>query len=188
MKRTAIVAILSVLLPVSAVAGWELDAPNSAIRFKTTIYLVNPVRGGFETFSGKFVYDERDMTRSTADITIDVASIRSGIGLRDRDLRGSRFFEAAKFPTAEFRSRKVETVSEGKLRVTGDLTMHGITREEVLDVTGPTALGKGADGKDRIGGTATTTISRKAYGMGGLIGSDEVEISADIRLVRTDGP
>lgn len=188
MKRFAVVAALSLFLsPVAANAAWTLDTQGSAIRFKTTIYLVNTVNGGFDKFSGKVVYDEQDVTKSTAEITIDPASIKSGISMRDSDLRGARFFDVAKFPTAEFRSKKVEKVSEGKLKVTGDLTMHGVTNEVVLDVEGPTALAKGSDGKDRVGGKAKTTISRKAFGMGGVIGSDEVAILIDIVLTRGDG-
>ena len=189
MKRITSMALLSMmLLPVAVQAGWQLDPQQSAIRFKTTIYMVNTVNGGFDRFSGKVVYDEQDVTKSGADITIDVASIHSGIGLRDKDLRGERFFDVAKFPTAQFRSRKIEKVSAGTFKVTGDLTMHGVTREVVLDVEGPTAPVKGADGKNHVSGKATTTISRKAFGMGGIIGSDEVGIAIDIGLIQADGP
>ena len=188
MKRFASATVLAlILVPAVALSAWNLDSRKSAIHFKTTIYLVNTVNGGFEKFSGKVVYDDQDITKSTAEITIDAASIYSGIGLRDSDLRGARFFDVAKFPTALFKSKKVEKVSGGGLKVIGDLTLHGVTREVTLDVTGPTALSKGADGKDHIGGKATTTISRKMFGMGGIIGSDEVEISVDINLVRADG-
>ncbi len=187
MKRFASAVLLSLLLPAVSFAGWDFDPRLSAIRFKTTTYLVNSVNGGFDTFSGKVVFDDQDVTKSTAEITIDVASLHSGIGLRDKDLRGGGFFDVAKFPTAVFKSKKVEKVSEGKLNVTGDLTLHGVTREVVLDVTGPSAIRRGADGKDHVGGKATTTISRKMFGMGGVIGSDEVEISIDVNLVRADG-
>ncbi len=189
MKRFASVAALALLLllPAAVHAGWILDSQKSAVRFKTVIYLVNPVNGGFDKFSGNIVYDDRDITKSSAEITIDAASIHSGIGLRDNDLRGGRFFEVSKYPTAVFKSKRIEALSEGKLKVTGDLTLHGVTHEVVLAVTGPAALGKDADGKDHVGGKATTTISRKMFGMGGLIGNDEVEISVDINLVRGDG-
>jgi polyisoprenoid-binding protein YceI len=187
MRRIAAAVLALMLLPAAAPAGWDLDVRNSAVRFKTTIYLVNPVRGSFERFSGKVVYDERDVTRSSADIEIDVSSIRTGIGLRDKDLRGARFFDAEKFPTAAFRSKSVEKLPDGRLRVTGDLTMHGVVREVALDVEAPSAPAKGADGKDHVVGKATATISRKAFGMGGLIGSDEVEISVVVDLVRSDG-
>ena len=119
MKRIASALVLLLLLPVAAQAAWQLDPQQSAIRFKTTIYMVNTVNGGFDRFSGKVVYDEQDVTKSGADITIDVASIHSGIGLRDKDLRGERFFDVAKFPTAQFRSRKIEKVSAGTFKVTG---------------------------------------------------------------------
>jgi polyisoprenoid-binding protein YceI len=189
MRRFALAAAAAlILLPVAVQAGWNLDPQQSAIRFKTTIYLVNPVNGGFDRFSGKVVYDEQDVTKSAAEITIDVASIHSGIGLRDKDLRGERFFDVAKFPTAHFRSKRVEKVPGGTLKVTGDLTMHGVTREVVLDVEGPTAPAKGADGKNHVSGKATTTISRKAFGMGGIIGSDAVELAIDISLIQADGP
>lgn len=187
MKRFASAALLSVcLLPAAAWAGWILDLPSSGIRFRTTTFQVVSVQGGFDRFSGKVVYDEKDITKSSAEITIDVASIHSGIGLRDSDLRGRRFIDVARYPTAVFRSKKIVQVADGKLKVTGDLTLHGVTKEVVLDVQGPTVLPKDSAGKEHVGGKATGTISREMFRMGGLVGSDTVELEIDIDLIRVD--
>jgi polyisoprenoid-binding protein YceI len=188
MKRIASAAmLLLLLLPSAALAGWELDNSLTAVRFKAR-FMGTTVPGAFGRLSGQVVYDERDITRSSADITIDAASIDTGIGLRNRDLRSGRYFNVAEFPTITFKSRKVEQAGEGKLKVTGALTLHGVTREVVLDVAGPTPPAKDAAGKTRVTGKASTRINWNDYGMSSALIGDEFDILIDINLVRTDGP
>jgi polyisoprenoid-binding protein YceI len=188
MKRIALAVLLSIsLLPSAALAGWNLDSSLTVARFKLSYMLFTSVQGGFDDVTGTVVYDERDVTKSSADVSIAVSSIKTGIGLRDSDLKGSRFFDAAKYPSIKFKSRKVEKISEGVLKVTGDLTLHGVTHEVVLDVAGPTAITKDSSGKERVGAKATTKLSRKDYGMEGLVGGDEVEVSIDVWLIRDGG-
>jgi polyisoprenoid-binding protein YceI len=188
MKRIASAAVLLLLLlPAAALAGWDLDSSLSAVRFKAR-FMGMTVPGTFSRFSGKVVYDERDITRSSADVTIDAASIDTGIGLRNRDLRSARYFNVAEFPTITFKSRKVEQAGEGKLKVTGALTLHGVTREVVLDVGGPSPPAKDAEGRTRVTGTAATRINWNDYGMSSALIGDEFDILIDINLVKTDEP
>jgi polyisoprenoid-binding protein YceI len=174
------------LLSTPALAGWELDNTHTGIHFKVRYLGVTDVRGNFERFTGNVVYDEGDVARSTADVTIDAASINTRIGLRDRDLRGSRFLDVEKYPVITFKSKRVEKAGPGKLRMIGDLTLHGVTREVALDVTGPTPTAADPDGRTHVGGSAETRINRKDYGVSGgalLVGS-EVTITIDVHLVK----
>lgn len=188
MKRFAtFLALASVLWASPALPAWELDTGRSEIAFKAR-FLGTTVPGTFDRFSAKVVYDEREISGSSADVTVDAASINTGIGLRDRDLRSGRYFDVKKYPTIRFRSRSVEPVSAGKLKVTGDLTLHGVTREVALDVTGPSAVEKDPSGKEHVTGTAALRIDWKDFGMGSLLIGDEFEISIRIDLVRIDDP
>jgi polyisoprenoid-binding protein YceI len=107
------------------------------------------------------------------------------VEMRDKDLRSDHFFDVAKYPAITFQSKKVESAGEGKLKVTGDLTMHGVTRESVLDVDGPTPPVKDPRGNSHRGVSATTTISRADYGMtfdAAMVG-DQIVIQLDVELV-----
>lgn len=186
-------AVLLSILPAAAPAGtWELDPAHTSVQFKVRHMMVSNVRGDFEKVSGNVTYDEDDISRSSANITIDANSINTRVAKRDKHLKSPDFLDAEKHPLLVFRSKRVETAGEGKLTVTGDLTIRGVTREVVLDVEGPTPPVKDLQGKMRVGGTASTTINRKDFGLtwnkaietGGVVVGDEVEITIDIELVR----
>jgi polyisoprenoid-binding protein YceI len=150
------------------------------------------VQGEFEKVSGKIVYDEADVTKSTADITIDAASVNTRVAKRDEDLRSPNFLDVAKYPKITFKSKRVEKAGDGTLKMTGDLTIHGVTKEVVLNVEGPTPAIKDPWGNFRVGGQATTKISRKDFGLvwnatletGGLAVGDEVEITIDMEIYK----
>jgi polyisoprenoid-binding protein YceI len=154
--------------------------------------MVSNVRGDFEKISGKIVYDEQDVSRSSADITIDAASINTRVAKRDKHLRSPDFLDVAKHPFLTFKSKKVEKAGDGKLKMTGDLTIRGVTREVVLDVEGPTPPIKDLQGKTRVGGVVSTRINRKDFGLtwnkaleaGGVVVGDEVEITIDIEILK----
>jgi len=186
-------AVLLSILPAAAPAGtWELDPAHTSVQFKVRHMMVSNVRGDFEKVSGNVTYDEDDISRSSANITIDANSINTRVAKRDKHLKSPDFLDAEKHPLLVFRSKRVETAGEGKLTVTGDLTIRGVTREVVLDVEGPTPPVKDLQGKMRVGGTASTKINRKDFGLtwnkaietGGVVVGDEVEITIDIELVR----
>ena len=191
------VAVLVSMLPAAAPAGtWELDPAHTSVQFKVRHMMVSNVRGDFEKVSGNVTYDEDDISRSSADITIDANSINTRVAKRDKHLKSPDFLDAEMYPLLVFRSKRVETAGEGMLKVTGDLTIRGVTREVVLDVEGPTPPVRDLQGKMRVGGTASTTINRKDFGLtwnkaietGGVVVGDEVEITIDLELVREAQP
>jgi polyisoprenoid-binding protein YceI len=197
MRKPAILfAFLCLAAPVSALsAPWELDAAHTGVHFKVRHLMVSSVRGDFQKVSGKIVYDESDITRSSADVTIEAASINTGVVKRDNDLRGPDFLDVSKHPTIHFRSKRVEPAGGGTLKVTGDLTIRGVTKEVVLQVEGPTAPIKDPWGNTRVGGSASTRINRKDFGLrynetletGGLVVGDEVDITIDMEIFRKPG-
>lgn len=195
MRRIAVMAITAFVLalPAAAPAGtWELDSAHTGVQFKVRHLMVSYVRGDFEKVSGKIVYDEQDVSKSSADITIDAASINTRVAKRDKHLRSPDFLDVAKHPSITFKSKKVEKAGNGKLKMTGDLTIRGATREVVLEVEGPTPPIKDLQGKTRVGGIASTRINRKDFGLtwnkaletGGVVVGDEVEITIDIEILK----
>ena len=197
MRKPALFAlVLCLAAPGLALsAPWEFDAAHTGVHFKVRHLMVSYVRGDFEKFSGKIVYDEGDITKSTADITIEAASINTRVAKRDEHLRSPDFLDAAKYPTITFKSKRVEKAGDGKLKMTGDLTIRGVTKEAVLDIEGPTPPVKDPWGNTRVGGTATTKINRKDFGLtwnaaletGGVVVGDDVDISIDMEIFRKPG-
>ncbi len=173
-------------------APWEFDPPHTGVHFKVRHLMISSVQGEFEKVSGKVVYDEADITKSSADITIDAASVNTRVAKRDADLRSPNFLDVAKYPKITFKSKRVEKAGDGTLKMTGDLTIHGVAKEVVLTVDGPTPTIKDPWGNYRVGGQATTKIDRKDFGLvwnqtletGGLAVGDEVEITIDVEIYR----
>ena len=176
-------------------AAWEFDPSHTGVHFKVRHLMVSHVRGDFEKFTGMITYDESDVTKSTADITIEAASINTRVAKRDEHLRSPDFLDVAKYPAITFKSKKVEKAGDGRLKVTGDLTIKGVTREAVLDVEGPTPAIKDPQGNTRVGGSATTKINRKDFGLtwqkvleaGGVTVGDDVDITIDLEIFRKPG-
>lgn len=197
MRKAAIfAAILSLAVPgVALSAPWEFDPVHTFVHFKVRHLMVSHVRGTFEKLSGKITYDESDITRSTAEITIDAASINTRDAKRDSDLRNPDFLDVAKYPVITFKSKKVEKSGDGRLNMTGDLTIKGVTKEVVLAVEGPTKPAKDPYGNQRVGGSATTRINRRDFGLtwnmpletGGVLVGDDVDITIDIEVFRKPG-
>lgn len=193
-KRAMLFLWLAVLaFPAAAPAEtWVLDTAHTGIHFKVRHLMVSWVRGDFEKFSGKVVYDEKEITKSSAEIAIDASSINTRVAKRDAHLKSPDFLDAANHPVLTFRSKRVEKATDGNLKVTGDLAIRGVTRETVLTIEGPTPAVKNLEGKMRVGGTAIVKINRKDFGLtwnkaieaGGVVVGDEVEITIEIELVK----
>jgi polyisoprenoid-binding protein YceI len=163
---------------------WYLDPPHSAAQFSVRHMGISTVRGTF-TKVGGVVVDSPDLSKASVKVTIDASSVDSRVQKRDDDLRSDHYFDVAKYPTITFQSTKVESAGTGKLKVTGDLTIHGVTKQVVLDVDGPTAAIKDPRGGSHRGVSATTTISRADFGVGAaspMIG-DQIAIQLDVELV-----
>jgi len=190
MSRTLSTLAVALLLTVSAFAQdtWQLDPPHSSAQFSVRHLGVSTVRGAFTKVSGSVVYDPANLNKSSIQATIDTASVDTRVDMRDNDLRSPRFFDAQKFPTITFQSKKIEAAGAGKLKVTGDLTIKGVTKEVVLDVDGPSPAIKDPMGKDRLraGASATTKINRNDFGVSALPGviGDDITITLDVEMVK----
>ncbi len=192
---TAFAAALS--LPAGAATStWQIDPNHSAAQFAVRHLAISTVRGAFTKVSGTVQFDDKDISKSFVEVTIDAASVDTRVPDRDKDLRSDHFFEVEKYPTLTFKSTKVEQVEAGKLKVTGDLTIHGVTKQVVLDVEGPTAPVKDPWGNQRAAANATTKINRQDFGVkwnakmdnGGWVVGDDVAITIDVELVQKGAP
>jgi polyisoprenoid-binding protein YceI len=194
-SRIAVTAGLAAALSLPAAAAtstWQIDPAHSSAQFAVKHLAISTVRGAFTKVNGTVQLDDKDITKSIVDVTIDVNSVDTRVPDRDKDLRSDHFFDAEHYPTITFKSKHIEQVAPGKLKVTGDLTIHGITKEVTLDVDGPTAPVKDPWGNQRIAINATTKINRQDFGVkwnatmdnGGLVVSDEVAITIDAESVQ----
>jgi polyisoprenoid-binding protein YceI len=188
-----ILASLLALAPVFALAAtstWNLDATHSTTGFAVKHLVISTVRGDFKKFTGVVKVDDADATKSTVEATIDAASIETGVADRDGHLKSPDFLDTAKYPTITFKSTKVAKAGKDALKVTGDLTLHGVTKPVVLAVTTSPEV-KGMFGETRRGFAATTKISRKEFGLawnklieaGPAVG-DEVSLTLDLEVVK----
>ncbi len=192
--RTTIVAGLAAIfsLPVlAATSNWQIDPAHSSAQFAVKHLAISTVRGAFSSVKGAVQLDDKDITKSSVDVTIDVSTVDTREPNRDKDLRSDHFFDVEHFPTMTFKSKKVEQLAPGKLKVTGDLTIRGVTKEVVLDLEGPTAPIKDPWGNQRMAATATTKINRQDFGVkwnavmdnGGVVVGDDVSITIDVEMV-----
>jgi len=190
---TTIAAVLTLAAPTFALAApWNIDADHSSVGFKVRHMMVTNVKGDFGKVVGVVDIDDKDLTKSKVNVTIETASINTGVGKRDDHLKSPDFFDVVKYPTMTFVSQKVRKAGNGKLKVTGLLTLHGITREVVLDVEGPTKAFKDPWGNAKRGATATTKINRKDFGLtynaaiesGGVMIGEDISIALEIELLK----
>ncbi|MBV9303479.1 MAG: YceI family protein [Acidobacteriaceae bacterium] len=192
MLRFAIALISTVTfgtLSYAQIETWKLDPPHSAAQFSVRHMGISTVRGTFTKLSGTVEYDPSEVAKSSVDVSIDAASVDSRVEMRDNDLRSDHFLDVQKYPTITFKSKRVEPAGEGKLKVTGDLTIHGVTKEAVLDVDGPSKPFKDPRGNLHMGISATTNINRMDFGVSGapgMVGND-IGITIDAELVKPSG-
>src|SRR5580658_3380777 len=182
----ALVTTFTLAAAVAAQTGsWQIDPNHSSAQFSVRHLGVSMVRGAFTKVSGKATYDS-DPAKISLDATIDAASVDTRVEMRDNDLRSPNFLDVQKYPTITFQSKKVEAAGAGKLKVTGDLTVHGVTKEVALDVDGPTPAMKDPWGNLRMGASATTKINRMDFGVSGRPGvvGDDITITLDIEMTR----
>jgi polyisoprenoid-binding protein YceI len=188
MSRTFSALAITLLLTLSAAAQdtWQLDPPHSSAQFSVRHLGVSTVRGAFTKVSGTLVYDAANLSKSSIQATIQAASVDTRVEMRDNDLRSPNFLDVQKYPTITFVSKKIEAAGAGKLKVTGDLTIHGVTKEVVLDVDGPSAAIKDPWGNQRMGASASTKVNRLDFGVAGAPGvvGDEIAITLDIEMIK----
>jgi polyisoprenoid-binding protein YceI len=195
LARIAVTAGLAAVLSLPASAAtstWQVDPAHSEALFSIRHLTISTVRGGFSKIKGTISFDDKDPSKSVVDVAIDMSTVDTREPKRDDDLRSDKFFDVTKYPTMTFKSTKVEQVSAGKLKVTGDLTLHGVTKEVVLDVEGPSAPIKDPWGNQRAAASATTKINRQDFGVkwnktidnGGVMLGDEVSITIDVEMIQ----
>lgn len=171
---------------------YQIDPAHSTVSFTIKHMMIAKVHGGFEKLSGKLVYDAANPAQSSIEVEIDAASINTRESQRDAHLKSADFFDVEKFPTLSFKSTKIEANGDGELKLTGDLTIHGVTNSVILAVEGPTAEMKDPWGNLKIGASATTKIKRKDFGLtwnaaleaGGFLVGDDVTISLDVQFIK----
>lgn len=192
-RRFLLTALFALFLAASAsaqVETWKIDSNHTASQFAVRHLAISTVRGQFTKTSGTVSYDPRDPAKTVIDVTIEAASVDTRVEARDKDLRSANFFDVEKYPTLTFKSTRTVAAGPGKLKITGDLTIHGVTREVVLEVEGPTDLIKDPRGNLHMGALATTKINRKDFGVNGAPGvvGDDIAITIDAELVRPAAP
>lgn len=189
----SISTIIALALPAFAFATtWTIDPEHSNVGFKVKHLMVSNVRGSFEKHTGIVEINDKDVTKSKVEVSIETNSINTNVQKRDEHLRSADFFDVATFPTMTFVSKKVAKAGKDKLKVTGDLTLHGVTKQVVLDVEGPTRESKDPWGNIRKGATATTKINRKDFGLvwntaletGGVAVGEEITITLEIEMIK----
>jgi polyisoprenoid-binding protein YceI len=173
--------------------SWTIAPLDSFANFSVRHLMISTVHGTLGGLKGSVIYDSKDPSKDSVDATIDVNTFSSGVTKRDDQVKED-YFDVKKFPVIAFKSTKVVRSGAGKLKMIGNLTIKGTTRQVVLDIDGPSGMVKDAQGRSKVGLTATTKISRKDYGIvgtaldgaiegGGIIVADEVSIELDIELL-----
>ncbi|HEX4319930.1 MAG TPA: YceI family protein [Acidobacteriaceae bacterium] len=186
MKMTTLASAALVLIAPFAMAEtstWKADSAHSEVDFSIKHLAISNVHGRFGKVEATITWDSSDVTKSTVNAIIDVTGVNTGVSGRDNDLKSSGYFDCDKYATATFASTGVVKTGSG-LDVTGNLTLHGVTKPVVLHVDGPTAPVTGMDKKQHVGFEATTTIKRTDFDIAPkapeAILSDEVKLTIEL--------
>ncbi len=176
----------------TSVTTWKLDPAHSAVEFKVKHMMISNVKGSLTGLTGTLTENTTEPSLSAVEATVDVNTLSTGDAQRDGHLKSADFFEAEKYPTMTFKSTKVVRKAEDEYAVTGDLTIHGVTKSVIFAVEGPSAPGKDPWGNTRIGISTTTKINRKDFGLtwnaaletGGFLVGEDVHITLDAQFIK----
>ena len=188
MKRRVLSLLVVALFTAAAWAQgseWQIDPAHTTVAFTVRHMGISNVHGRFTKVSGSAVVNDNDPSKDSVNATIDATSIDTGVEMRDNDLKSANYFDVAQFPTITFKSKSVSKSGDGKLKIVGDLSIHGVTKEVTLDVDGPSAPAKMGPNLKR-GLSATTSVNRKDFGVGAktpsaMVGED-IKIELDVEL------
>ena len=168
-------------------SDWAIDSAHSGIQFEIRHFGVSNVRGSFSKITGTVKLDDKDVTKSSVQATIPTSTVNTNEDKRDGHLKGGEFFNVEKYPTMTFKSTSIKRVN-GKLQMSGDLTLVGVTKPVILEVDGPAAPQKGMGGKMLSGLSASGVIKRSDFGFGSKYGppmlGDEVKFTIDIEMTK----
>ncbi len=174
------------------ISTWNIDPAHSHAEFKVRHMMISNVKGGFSGLNGVLQLDESDPAGSSVTAAIPVSTLTTGDAQRDGHLRSPEFFDADQFPSLAFKSLAVDRMAEGDYVVTGELTIHGVTRTVSFKVEGPTPPAKDPWGNTRIGISASTKINRKDFGLtwnsalegGGVLVGEEVHLTLEVQFIK----
>jgi polyisoprenoid-binding protein YceI len=194
MKKQVLLAFSALLIAVPAVAQtWQIDPAHSRAQFTARHLGISNVRGDFHNISGSAEYDGKDVTKAKIKATIDVNTITTHVAQRDTHLKSPDFLDAAKYPTMTFESTSITAAGPGKYKMTGNLTMHGVTKPVTFDLEAVSdVITDPMNGARRVGAAASATINRKDFGVnydsklpnGTPSVSDEIKVQLDVELLQ----
>jgi polyisoprenoid-binding protein YceI len=178
--------------PETTAGTWAIDRVHSTAQFKVKHMMISNVLGEFTSITGVLEHNENDITKSKIRASINADTINTREPQRDAHLKSADFFHVEKHSALTFNSTSITRSTDGELKVSGDLTIRGVTRNVVFDVEGPSPAQKDPWGNTRIGLSATTRISRKDFGLtwnaaleaGGLLVGDAVTINLDVQFIK----
>jgi polyisoprenoid-binding protein YceI len=193
-SKVAMLAGLAAALALPASAGtttYQIDPRHSSAGFGVTHLMISTVRGEFHGVTGTVVVDDSDISKSSVNVTIDATTVDTREPDRDKHLKSEAFFDVAKYPAITFQSTKVERNADGSLKVTGDLTIRGVTKTAVLTATLPKAPIKDPWGLQRTAVSVATKINRQDFGVawnqkldsGGVVVGDDVNVTLDVEMI-----
>jgi polyisoprenoid-binding protein YceI len=171
---------------------WQIDPAHSAAHFSVRHLMISNLRGEFGRLRGTVVIDPADVTKSTVAVDLEAASISTREPQRDEHLRSAEFLDVANHPAITFRSQRITAAGPQHFKLTGALTIRGVTQEVTFEVDGPTPPVKDPWGNVRAGITATQKINRRDFGLvwnaliegGGVVVGDEVSITIEAELIQ----
>ncbi len=177
---------------VTATSTWNIDPIHSHAQFKVKHMMISNVKGEFTAVTGKLELNDADITKSRIEASVDATTINTRDAQRDAHLKSADFFDVEQFPTLTFKSTRISKRGDGELSVSGDLSIHGVTRNVEFEVEGLSAPMKDPWGNMRIGLSATTRINRKDFGLtwnatletGGILVGDDVTLTLDVQFVK----
>jgi polyisoprenoid-binding protein YceI len=180
------------MTPSTATTTWNIDPAHSSAEFKVKHMMISNVKGTFTGLSGVLRLNEEDRTRSTVEVSIDVATIKTGDDQRDGHIKGADFFEVEKFPAMTFKSTNIDSTGGADYEVTGDFTLHGVTKPVTFKVEDVSEPAKDPWGNHRIGLSATAKINRKDFGLawnsaletGGILVGEDVTINLEVQFIK----
>jgi polyisoprenoid-binding protein YceI len=193
-SKVAMLTGLAAALALPASAGtttYQIDPRHSSAGFGVTHLMISTVRGEFHGVTGTVIVDDSDISKSSVNVTIDATTVDTREPDRDKHLKSEAFFDVAKYPAITFQSTKVERNADGSLKVTGDLTIRGVTKTAVLTATLPKAPIKDPWGLQRTAVSAATKINRQDFGVawnqkldsGGVVVGDDVNVTLDVEMI-----